>query len=310
MTALDTRTQSGQELSISQIYNSLIKSWISTLSSAVPGRVRIATEKRIREIATYLYLASFGVLLDCKSVENENKDIRQGRVPMEQQFSLPVRRKRSLPTLPTKALVSQLGRSTPPLASSQISEDTGFMPPSQPPSRLLAPTLPTPEMTPSLHSRSSISSLGAAAEDAASKRLRTLASLAPQPALPTSASDILRHWTEGVNPDDYDWETAQNSIAAENQDRGDVEDERNAKKRKRREERLKRQREKLPGSSSQPLPTKVGESQPLPREEPHQGSSVEVRRGDGTMDQMSRGSTQGRLELGKKFGKKQRTGGF
>ncbi|MCJ1461715.1 hypothetical protein MMC07_000313 [Pseudocyphellaria aurata] len=303
MTALDTRTQSGQEVSISQIYDGLIKSWISTLSPAVPGRVRIATEKRLRESATYLYLASFGVLLDCEiSIENENKDIRQGLVPMEQQFSLPVRRKRSLPTMPAKALVSQMGRSTSPLASSQISEDTGFMPPSQALSQPLAPTLPTPEMTPSLLSQSSISSLGATAEDAASKRLRTLANLAPQPALPTSASNILRHWAESMNPDYYDWEATQNSMAAENQDQGDDEDESNAKMRKRREKRLKRQREILQVPSSQPLPTKVGESQPSPRQKPHQGSSVGVGMGGGTISQMSKGSTQGRLELGKKSG--------
>lgn len=310
ITALGTQTHSDQDLSFSQIYDSLIKSWISTLSKEIPGRVRGAIEKRLREIATYIYLASFGVLLNSKSVELENGDRKQETVLVEQQFNLPVRRKRPSPSLPANTLTNPLGRLSSPLVSSQISEDTGFMPPSPPPSQLVTPTLPTPEMTPSLRSQSSISSLGAAVEDAASERLRVLASLTPQPALPASASDILRHWAEGMNPNDYDWEAIQNSIEAEHQDPEDVEDEMNAKKRQRLEKRLKRQREKALGSSSQPQPTRVGESQPSPTQEPQQGSSVGVGIGIGTMRQLGRGPSQGGRELGKGAGKKKRRQGF
>lgn len=296
MTALGTQTRSGQDLSLSQIYDSLLKSWISALSRAIPSRVRAATEKRLREIATYLYLASFGIVMNSKSVENENENIEQETVPMEQQLNLPVRRRRSLSDLPIKTLANPPGGSSSPLVSSQISEDTGFLPPSQP----LAPALPTPEMTPSLRSRSSISSLGAALEDGASKRLRVLASLTPQPALPASASDILQHWTEGINPDNYDWETIQNAMVAEYQDPGDIKDESSTKKRQRLEKRLKRQRENELGSSSQPLPTIVGKSQPSAKQEPQQDSSVEIKVGGGMTSQMSRSSMQWVRQLGRK----------
>lgn len=301
-TALGTQTRSGQDLSLSQIYDSLIKSWISTLSRAISSRVRGATEKRLREIATYLYLASFGVVLNSKSVENEKENIEQETVPIEQQLNLPVRRKRSLSDLPIKTLANPPGRSSSPLVSSQISENTGFILPAQP----LAPALPTPEMTPSLRSRSSISSLGEALEDGASKRLRVLASLTPQPALPASASDILHHWTEGINPDDYDWENIQNSIVAEYQDPEDIKDETSAKTRQRLEKRLKRQRENALDSSSQPLPTKVGESQPSPKQEPQQDSSVEIKVGGGMTSQMSRSS----MQWGRQLGRKRRREGF
>lgn len=310
ITALGTQTHSDQDLSFSQIYDSLAKSWISTLSKEIPGRVRGAIEKRLREIATYIYFASFGVLFNAKSVEYENGDRKQETVLVEPQFNLPVRRKRSLPSLPVNTLTNPLGRFLSPLDSSQISEDTGLMLPSSTPSQLLAPTLPTPEMTPSLRSRSSISSIGTAVEDAASERLRVLASLTPQPALPASASDILRHWTEGMNPDEYDWEAIQDSIEAERQDPGDVEDEMNAKKRQRLEKRLKRQRENALGSSSQPPPTRAGESQPSPTQAPQRGSSVGVGVGIGTMNKMGRGPSEGGRELGKRAGKKKRRQGF
>ena len=212
----------------------------------------------------------------------------------------------SLPSLSTKSLANPLGRSSSPLVSTQISEDTGFLPPSRPQFQPLVPTLPTPEMTPSLRSRSSVSSLEAAAEDAASTRLGILASLTPQAALPVCAANILRHWTEGMNPADYDWETSQSSILAGDQGPGHVEDETTAKKRKRLKKRPKRSRENTLGSSSQPRPLRVGESQPSPILEPQQGSGARI--GGGTMSQLSRGSTQGGHEFGKKARKKRREG--
>lgn len=312
LTTLGSQSLSSQDLSLSQIYDSLIKSWIGTLSKAIPRRVRVATEKRLREIATYLCLASFGVILNSKPVENDNEDYSQEPFPVDQQFNLPVRRKRSIPTLPSNTPANPLARSSSPSAS-KISDDIGTLPPCQSPSHPLAPTLPTPEMTPPLHSRGSISSLGVAPEDAASKRLRVFASLTPQPALPASASDILRHWTEGMNPDDFDWEDIDNTILAEHQGPGDAEAKAKAKSRLGREQRgLRRQRENASGSSSQSAPTRVRESQPSPVPEPQQGSSsVGVGIGGGTMSQISQGSTQGTRDFGGKAArKKKRKEGF
>ena len=318
--ALDVCSSVSQELSLSQIYDNLIKLWISPLPTAVPGRVRVAMAKRIRELATQLFLAIYGIRFTPSPLPAENDEIAHEPFHMtDQSFNLPVRRKRSLTIRPAKPQQDVLPqRSSSPLASSQISEDTGFLPPSP---SLPAPTLPTPEKTPSLRSKSSISPSLATVldEDPASQRLRTLATLTPQPALPSAASDILHHWSEGANPDTYDWETTQDAIAAGHvhQDDDDDDDDDEAakaklKKRQRLQKRLQRQRaQSLAGSSSQQqpppppssAPTRVRESQPSPARDAL-GSSQRV--GIGVGDRMNQplgsGSGGGRGK-GRKKGK-------
>lgn len=309
--ALDAPLDS-KELSLGHIYDSLVKYGISPLSLAVPGRVRVAIEKRLRDLATHMSLATIGVCVRSKVAENDNdyedEEVIEEHVPMnEQLFNLPVRRKRSFPTLPIKPQIQLSGKSSPSLVSSQISEDTGLMPASQP----VAPTLPTPDPTPSLRSRSSISSLAAPSEDAASQRLRALATLTPQPALPSSASDILRQWFTGTNPDAYDWEATQTAIASTD-DTGDAENAANAKKRLRHEKRLKRQKtDALLAASSQEKSMRVLESQPSPVRDLQGGNSQRIKVEGGRSRILGRGEYEGReVGGGRAGGRRKRKKGF
>lgn len=243
----------GKNQSLSHIYDSLLSSWISSLPETVPSRVRIVAEKNLRAIALQLYLAGLGVHVSSR--EDGNEVLTQESSPsIDGPFNLPLRRKSSFQKLSANRWEKNPERSSSPLVSSQISEDTGFMLPA------FSGALPTPETTPSLRSKSP-SILGT--EDPASRRLRALASLAPQPLLPTSASNILRHWSEGKDPATYDFEATERILLAELEPEEPV-DEATAKKRQRKENRLKRQRERsIASSSQQPEPTRLKESQPL-----------------------------------------------
>lgn len=245
-----------QNPSLSHIYDSLLSSWISPLPEMVPSRVRIAAEKNVRRIALQLYLAGLGVHVGSREREDQVVIQEPPRPSFDGLSNLPLRRKSSLQRLSVKRLEKGRERSSSPLVSSQISEDTGFMP-------AFPGYLPTPGNTPSLRSKSP-SVFGT--EDPACQRLRALASLAPQPVLPTSASNILRHWSEGSDPATYDFEATERSIQAELEPEIPV-DEATAKKRQRIENRLKRQRERSMASSSQPEPTRLRASQPLPLSE-------------------------------------------
>ncbi|KAK4693750.1 RNA polymerase I-specific transcription initiation factor RRN6, partial [Lecanoromycetidae sp. Uapishka_2] len=173
------------------------------------------------------------------------------------QFALPVRRKVSASNLGKSR--ESTARSSSPLASSQISEDVGFMPSFQP------AALPTPELTPSPHSQNSASSLQAS-EDPASLRLKAYCSLATQPSLPIKMSNILKEWEIGGDPDSYNWEVSQRALHTD-----ESEDESQAKERQQSEKRRKRQRQDTVASSSQPPPKRSEGSQQQAQEA--QGSS-------------------------------------
>lgn len=265
-----------QNLSLSHIYDSILGSWISSLPESIPSRVRIATEKNVRDIALQLFLAGVGVRVG--SQDHEDKVItEEPRSSFDGLSSLPLRRKSSL----SRSSIEQLERAqrlpSSPLLSSQISEDTGFLP-------VFSGSLPTPEPTPSLRSKTP-SVIGT--EDPASQRLRAFAALAPQPVLPIRASNILRHWSEGSDPTTYDFEATERSIEAELESQIPV-DEATAKKQQRKDKRLKRQRERSIASSSQPEPMRIirraSQSLPLPLPLSEPGSS---RNEDGQQQQRS-----------------------
>lgn len=230
-----------EEPSLLQIYDSLIHCWITPLASSIPGRVRVTIEKRLREVAAQIYLASYGMQSEPGPSQDEDN------VSTEQElFTLPVRRKSSFTNLIKKGKERDApSRSSSPQVSSQISQDAGFTQPNlQPPPG----TIPTPDPTPSLYSNSSASSLPRS-EDPASQRLRALATLAPQPLLPSSMQNTLSHWTVGTNPEAYDWEAKQAVPELE-----DTEIEAQTKKRRKLEKKLKRKRQNTMPSASQPVP--------------------------------------------------------
>ncbi len=246
----------GKSFSLSHIYDSLLKSWIRPLPETTPSRVRIMAEKNVREIALELYLAGLGVHVGSRASKNEV--VTQEHPPcFDGLFKLPVRRKPSFQRLAADGLQNSREWTSSPLPSSQISKDTGFMPAS-------TAALHTSEHTPSLRSKSHALSSHVSPEDVASRRLRNLVSLASQPVLPTSASNILRHWSEGIDPAMYDFEATESSLNAAILEPEDLVDEVTAKKRQRLENRLKRQRHRSIASSSQPEPIRLKESLPGP----------------------------------------------
>ena len=244
-----------QNLSLSIIYDSILSSWISSLPKTIPSRLRISAEKDVRDIAVQLSLGGLGVHVGSWDRE-ENEFIEEPRSSLDGVFNLPLRRKFSLSRLYVAQLEKSQRPASSPLVSSQISEDTGFMPPFF---GSLHPTGPTPSL------RSKSPSVFCT-EDPASKRLRAFANLAPQPVLPLSASNILRHWSEGSDPTMYDFEATERAIRMELESETLV-DEATAKKQQRKEKRLKRQRERSTASSSQPEPTRIRASQSVPLSE-------------------------------------------
>lgn len=251
-----------QNLSLSYIYDSILSSWISSLPEAVPSRVRIAAEKDARDIAVQLALSGLGVHVGSRDDE-ENVVVEEPRSSLDGVLNLPLRKNYSLPRLSVEHLEKSERRSSSPLFSSQISEDAGYVLP-------LFGSLPTPEPSPSLRSKSpSVVDT----EDPASKRLRAFADLAPQPNLPLSASNILRHWSEGSDPAMYDFEATERSIQMELE--SEPLDKARAKKQQRKEKRLKRQRERAIASTSQPGPTRIRASQSLAQSEPDRSQDLQ-----------------------------------
>ena len=273
---------------VSLIYESLMQTWMVPMSRGIPGRVRIAFEKSLRDLACWICLASHAIRVDSGTKAKEGKDQRQSS-EAGARFVLPVRRRTSVTSL-GKGKTRSDTLSSPPPASSQVSEDAGFM------NSSAFEALPTPEATPSLRSRSSVSSL-AGSEDLASQRLRAYASLAPQPALPAKMSNLLDHWQLGVDPATYDWEAAQQANATDD----GIEDESRRKQRQRQEKKLKRQRENTVGPSSQRTPKRLGDSQPQQGQDAQamQGSSQQTEKAV-TMSQIQPGKFGGRHAKTKK----------
>lgn len=244
---------------ISDVYDNLVKTWITPLSRKIPTRVRMTMEKTMRNTAAQIFLSSHAVMFGAKSADAEER----GETPapyVGEKLSLPVRRRASMSKIIKGK--EQIARSSSPLASSQISEDVGFLP------RAPFGALPTPEPTPSLHSRSSVSSL-TTSEDPASLRLRAYAPLAPQPALPIKLSNYLGHWEVGAAPDFENWEKAQETFASDDEDDAGE----RVKQWERAQKRLKRRREPTVGSSFQPQTKRIGGSQPQHIQQDTQGSS-------------------------------------
>ena len=283
---------------LSSIYESLIQVWIVPLPRRMPGRVRIPLEKLLRDLAGQICLASHAIRINSRTRGKEEKDSTES-LEAGAQFVLPVRRRTSAVSLGKGKERSELVSPLLP-ASSQVSEDVGSMPLSA------FAALPTPEPTPSLRSRSSLSSL-AGSEDPASQRLRGYASLTPQPALPTKTSNLLGHWQVGVDPAKYDWEEAQQATVTEDES----EDKSQRRQRQRVEKQRKRQRKNTVEPSSQPTPKRLGGSQTSQGRDTQgmQGSSQQTERVV-TMSQVEPGKFGGRHAKSKKSKVKARPAGF
>lgn len=218
--------------SLPKIYECLVRAFITHLSQEIPGRVRIATERTLRDIAAQIYLASRGMRVDSSHIGRE--EVLGNQVPMANAFfDLPVRKKSSTSDFLSKGK-EKATDAISALPSSPISEDSGHMLPGH---ESTAPqNLPLP-----------------LSEDSASQRLRALVSLAPQPTLPPKLSNTLSHWTLGDDPATYDWEAAQAVTMTEYEEETELQPK---------NKHRKRPRESMTGSSSQPLPKRWSISQP------------------------------------------------
>ena len=205
---------------LSSIYEILIQTWIVPLSRRIPGRVRIALEKLLRDLAGQICLASHAMRVDIR-LKGEDEAAQPENVDNGAQFELPVRRRRSATSLSKgkgkerSDVESPPPPPPPPASPSQISSDTAPTPSSA------VEALPTPEPTPSLRSRSSISSLTSSGYPSAGQRLQAYASLTPQPPLPTGIQTLLDHWECGADPGNYDWEAVQHATTIPGNNSGD-----------------------------------------------------------------------------------------
>lgn len=286
---------------IHSIYEHLIQTWIVPMSRQIPGRVRIALEKILRDIAGQICLASYAICIDVGSKGEEEEDHSENW-EAGARFILPVRRRRTSATSLGKGKGKERSDAvpSPPPVSSQTSEDARFMPLSA------LPALPTPEPTPSLRSGSSVASL-ASSEDPASQRLRAYASLTPQPGLPAKMANLLGHWQVGVDPAKYDWEAVDQATVTEDGSG----DESQKRQHQRAAKRRKKLGETTVGPSAQPTSKRLGNSQPQQGHVSYdlQGSSQQTERAV-TMSQVEPGKFGGRHAKNKKLKVKGRPAGF
>lgn len=260
LAALSTEQQNGPDLSLSHIYNTLVKYWIRTLSERIPDGVRVAMEKLLSKNAAQLYLGTFGVYPTSESAEIESKFDPETELDTKQPFSIAIRGK-FVPSIRTKLEQGQTEIISPTLPSSQISEDTGFLP-------IVRIFPPWHERQLSLDLARSVASDTKLPEDPASKRLRALTILTPQPKLPLSSSNILRHWAVGSDPDKYDWEAVQSAIDLELENPLEDADEAEIKKMKKKQ-RARREKSdvaiaKLSSNPSLPTRVRATQSSPIP----------------------------------------------
>ena len=246
---------------LSDVYDSFIKAWIAPLPGTIPGRTRIALEKVLRDVVIQIYLSSYEVCVN-EGPTVDKQAAHGDRTDPRPPFVLPVRRRVSVTNL--RKIEEPVATSSSARTSSQASQ--GDL-------SLRTPSLPAQLISESIQSRRKdepASSL-VESEDIASLHLRALASLKPQPALPTGMSNLLNHWELGADPATYHWEAAQQAFNIEE----GSEDEARAKQRQRIEKHQKRQRPDITMPFSQSPPGRVGGSQPQSAPET-QGSSQQT----------------------------------
>ena len=254
----------GNVLELSDAYDKLLQSWISPLAPSVPGKVRIGIEKRLRKIVAQLCFASLGVRLG-PGRGGSNQNDGQDAVDLAK-LTLPVRERETTSGYSERGQGKSRETSASPQPIPPGSQGEGLMRGSA----LLESSLPTPGRTPSLHSRSSISSQDRRYNPAC-ERLRSLTSLTAQPPLSASMTNLLSHWTVGMDPANYDWDATRRALATASDTEG-AGDEVEVKRRQRMERRSKRQRQDTVGTSSQPQAPSTWDSQPEPAQAT-QGSS-------------------------------------
>lgn len=211
-------------------HDQLISSWVSSLSTNVPGWVRLAKANIAKRMATEVLLAAHG--LRVQEVKRPVVQESQEETQMQQQtWELPL-------------------RASGPVAQTQL--------PSSRTARYLAqhsalPT-PSPTATPSVITASSGSSLTAAPELHRLSKYTTFERPAPM-VLPRPLVKVLSHWDVGKDPDDYDWLSASRHLTQqeENETEHDLTERERKRMQRRAERHILRQRKEAAASQASRL---------------------------------------------------------
>lgn len=292
--ALSSALGIGSELVPAAIYDNFVRTWLTFLPPDSSSRARIAMENYARSIVGQLCLSSYQYPFSrLRSDDISALTGSQGSREVE----LPLRRKpsatglsqtgkekvREIPSLPTTSTRFQAA-----LDSSQTR------------------ALPTPELTPSLGSRNSFSSIDQV-QNAASRRLGLLAQIPLQTQSPNFTSNILGHWAIGANPWKYDWDRTQRALESESKEL-----QANTSGKSRSHEGLrsqKRDKRREKDNSSQVLVTVVGSQLQMGQRFETQGSSV-ASQPMVTMSQVEPGVHGGRKKITAKKNAQKRVAGF
>lgn len=262
----DGKTITENESSLASAHDQLISSWVTSLSTNVPGWVRLAKADIARRMAAEIFLAAHSLRVQevKRAVVQESQEETQTQ---EQTWDLPLR-------------------------------VSGPFPQTQPPSSRTARYLsqhsalptPSPTATPSVITASSGSSLTAAPELHRLSKYTTFERPTPM-VLPRPLVKVLSHWDVGKDPSDYDWLSASRHLTQqeENETEHDLTERERKRMQRRAERHILRQRKEAAASrasrltssqateimsASQPSALKV-ESQPseMPASSQSQGLS-------------------------------------
>ncbi|KAF2143616.1 uncharacterized protein K452DRAFT_246864 [Aplosporella prunicola CBS 121167] len=175
-----------------KIYDTVIKSWLSTLPKAIPPKVRLANSQLAREVAAQLCFASTSIKIQQPEQQQEPQQEPELDLSLIQDADF---------VSPSKSARKNKGRASQEYFSIPSSQ-SGSYGSSQPSALLL-----TPEATPSLVSGSSFSSGMSTLSDGSFARLRQYTTFDRQiPSLPRQMNRLLSHWAPGTDPASYSYE--------------------------------------------------------------------------------------------------------
>ncbi len=220
----------------SVVYDKLISYWLAPLPAEVPAKLRLAKEKLARKIAVEVCLASVSAETEESPVNDSDLIASQGAGTVKSttaSFALPVRQPSEVDAaVGARTVLRSLGPDFDKAPNSSMS-----LPQS---SRDAEVALPTPELTPSLKSSSSVSSRLTDLTEA--KHNLNRYGVFPQTLLLTRPLErCLSHWTVGADPAQYDWESTSRNL--QNSGEGNELSASQQRRLKRKTERLlKRQR--------------------------------------------------------------------
>lgn len=207
------RIRSAPDQDLETLYSTMIRDWITSLPTSIPGRVRLAKDQLLRRVAAEVALASH--IIRPEPVQPATEEPSQ---QSQQTWELPVR---GGPSQLQTIITASQGQ------SSQQS---------------LLPT-PSPSATPSITTASSHPSTFTTPEIS---RLSTYTTFSkpPPPPLPRSLNNILSHWIIGTDPYTYDYRSASKHIAQreEEADEAQMTEKERARVRRRAERHIRRQR--------------------------------------------------------------------